>query len=224
MNIGNLVLYKNNQLIAFNKPPGLAVQPDPTGEKSLLELASIYTKGPIHLLHRIDRPASGVVLFAKTETAVVHLNEQFRQRAVQKVYLAIVQNPLPAPSGELVHYLRHDTHARKARLAEAGAEGAKKAVLRYRRLAEGDRYDLLEIHLGSGRFHQIRAQLASVGCPVRGDVKYGFRRGNKDRSIQLHAWKLHVQHPVSGETEHLTAPPPETSIWEAFTSALSSAD
>jgi 23S rRNA pseudouridine1911/1915/1917 synthase len=224
MNIGSLVLYKNNQLIAFNKPPGLAVQPDPTGEKSLLELASIYTKGPVHLLHRIDRPASGVVLFAKTETALVHLNEQFRQQTVQKTYLAIVQKPLPAPAGELVHYLRHDTRARKARLTEAGAEGAKKAVLHYRRRAEGERYDLLEISLFSGRFHQIRAQLASVGCPIRGDVKYGFRRGNKDRSIQLHAWKLRFQHPVSGESELIAAPPPDTSIWQAFTTALSSAD
>ncbi len=216
MDIGSLVLYKNNQLIAFNKPPGLAVQPDASEEKSLLELAAIYLKGPVHLIHRIDRPASGVVLFAKTEKALIHLNEQFRQRQVQKTYLAIVQKNLPQPAGELVHNLLHNTHIHKAQLAEAGSEGARQAVLKYRRLAEGERYDLVAIDLKSGRFHQIRAQMAAIGCPVRGDVKYGFRRGNKDRSIQLHAWKLRFQHPVSNEMELITAPPPDHSVWRAF--------
>ncbi len=216
MQIGDLVLYKNNQLIALNKPCGLAVQPDKSQDKALLDLAEIYCQSRLKVIHRLDRPASGLVLFAKTQGALVHLNSQFQEREVTKTYLAIVKEAPPEANGHLVHHLIKDGRRNRSKIVDTAEPSSKKAELRYRTLGSSDKYHLLEIELITGRHHQIRAQLAAVGCPIRGDEKYGFRRANRDRSIQLHAWKLGFRHPVSGEKVELTAAPPEENIWAAF--------
>ncbi len=215
--IGDLILYKNNQLVAFNKPAGIPVQEDTTGDKSLLALGSIYTQSKLQVIHRLDRPASGVVLFAKTHKALVELNEQFRDRGIRKTYLAVVQEMPPEPEGELKHFVGKKTTGNRSAAAESEDAGLKEAVLTYRVLGSSDRYHLLEINLITGRHHQIRAQLQAIGCPIKGDVKYGARRGNRDRSIHLHAWKLAFKHPVSGEAVELVAPiPSEDPVWKAF--------
>lgn len=216
MDIGKLVLYKNNQLIALNKPAGVGVQPDKTEEKALVDIAEIYTKSTLHMIHRLDRPASGVILFAKNKKALAALNQQFKDRAIEKVYLAVVkQAPTPA-EGTLEHYTYKDARKNKSIAKEEPGKNSKRAELSYRTIGQSDNYTLLEVKLLTGRHHQIRAQLAAIGSPIKGDVKYGARRGNKDRSIQLHAWKLRFQHPVSGDMETLTAPVPEEPIWQAF--------
>ncbi|NUN98979.1 MAG: RNA pseudouridine synthase [Saprospiraceae bacterium] len=219
--IGDLVLYKNNQLVAFNKPAGIPVQDDTTGDKSLLALGSIYTQSKLQVIHRLDRPASGVVLFSKTQNALVALNEQFRSRQIRKTYLAVVQEMPPAPEGELKHFVGKKSTANRSSAEATEDPDLKEAVLSYRLLGSSDRYHLLEINLITGRHHQVRAQLAAIGCPIKGDVKYGARRGNRDRSIHLHAWKLAFTHPVSGEAVELTAPPPAGDpVWEAFAPLL----
>lgn len=221
--IGDLLIYKNNQLVAFNKPPGLAVQHDKGSEKSLHALGEIYTKGKLDIIHRLDQPASGVILFAKTHNALVSLNEQFRSRETEKTYLAVVGELPKAGEGTLVHYLRKDGRKNKSIAHPEPGDGTKRAELHYRHLASSDRYHLLEIQLYTGRHHQIRAQLAAIGSPIKGDVKYGFRRSNRDRSIHLHAWKLRFQHPVSHETIELIADPPaEDPVWAAFQATVSS--
>ena len=220
-NIGELVLYKNNQLIALNKPVLIAVQPDKTGDKPLIDLAEIYSHSKLHLIHRIDRPASGVVLFAKNKSALAHLNEQIRNREIKKTYLAIVAQAPPQAEGELVHFLRKNGKTNRTEAFDEKQPGTKKAVLHYKLLGSSDRFHLLEIDLVTGRHHQIRAQLAAIGSPIRGDDKYGYRRSNRDRSIQLHAWKMRFQHPVSGEVETLVAAPPADPVWEAFAAIIS---
>ncbi|MBP8238722.1 MAG: RNA pseudouridine synthase [Saprospiraceae bacterium] len=215
--IGDQVLYKNNQLIAFNKPVMLPVQPDKTGDKSLLELAEMYAHSKLHLVHRIDRPAGGVVLFAKNTTALAALHEQFRLREVEKTYLAVVQQLPPEQSGQLRHYLVKNGRTNRSSLTEESVPGAQEAVLDYRVLGSSDRYHLLEIKLHTGRHHQIRAQLAAIGCPIKGDVKYGFRRNNPGGGIHLHAWKLSFRHPVSNELVTLVAPiPTDDPVWDAL--------
>ena len=219
--IGDLILYKNNQLAAFNKPPGIGVQDDESDNKSLHTLAEIYVKSKLSVIHRLDQPASGVVLFAKTHGALVSLNEQFRDRSTEKIYLAGVGERPEEDSGVLVHYLRKDGRRNISRAVDDSESGAKKAELEYRLLGSSERYHLLEIRLHTGRHHQIRAQLAAIGCSIKGDVKYGFRRSNRDRSIHLHAWKLSFNHPVSGEKETLTAPlPTGDPVWDAFRDLL----
>lgn len=215
--ISELVLYKNNQLIAFNKPPGFGVQQDKSEDKSLHALGEIYTQGKLYVIHRIDRPASGVVLFAKTPKSLAHLNEQFRERQIDKVYLAVVGERPPQDEGTLVHHLRKDGRKNVSRAYDEKQDNTKRAELSYRYLGGSDRYHLLRIELATGRHHQIRAQLAAIGSPIKGDVKYGFRRANGDRSIHLHAWQLGFTHPVSGEKVSLVAPPPQDDpVWRAF--------
>ena len=214
--ISDAVLYKNNQLIAFNKPIGLLTQPDKTEMKSLLDLGEIYCKSKLQLLHRIDRPASGIVLFSKTPKATRVLNEQFQNRSVKKTYLAVVKT-LPAnKEGQLIHYINKNASKNKSYCSDTPSKGTKKAVLNYKQIASSDNYHLLEIDLETGRHHQIRAQLAAIGSPIKGDVKYGARRSNKDRSIHLHAWKLTFKHPVSREEVTLVAEVPAEVVWQAF--------
>ena len=214
--IGDLVLYKNNQLIAFNKPAGLPVQEDKTGDKSLVALAEIYCKGEVNLVHRIDRPVSGVVLFARTHAALADLNEQFKQRKVHKTYLAVVGQAPPEPEATLVHYLQKNARQNRGIALVNETPGSEMAELHYKQIAASDRYFLLEIDLHTGRHHQIRAQLAAIGCPIKGDNKYGFKRANPDRSIHLHAWKLSFEHPVTRERETIVAPVPEDKLWTSF--------
>ena len=215
--ISELVLYKNNQFIAFNKPAGIPVQEDKTGDKALINLAEIYCQSNLHLIHRLDRPASGVALFAKTKGALASLNEQFRERQVEKTYLAAVANKPEPEEGLLRHFLLKDARQNRTVAVEEERPGAKLAELSYRCLGSSEHYHLLEIRLATGRHHQIRAQLAAIGCPIKGDVKYGFRRSNSDRSIHLHAWKLRFRHPISGEWEEIIAPlPTNDPVWGAL--------
>ncbi|MEL6970272.1 MAG: RluA family pseudouridine synthase [Bacteroidota bacterium] len=214
--IGDYVLYNNHHLVAFNKPAGVPVQPDQTEDPSLLQLGSTYCKTQLQLIHRIDRPVSGLVLFAKRKDAMQALHEQFRKRSVRKSYLAVTAQAPTEETGELVHHLRKRKGKYQAEVLDEPAEGTTEARLSYTCVAKSERYFLLKIDLQTGRYHQIRAQLAHIGCPIRGDAKYGFRRRNPDRSIDLHAWQLSFQHPRTHITEEVTAPLPDTPLWQAF--------
>lgn len=214
--ISDWILYKNNQLIAFNKPVGIPIQPDKTEEKSLQELAEIYAKSTIYIIHRIDRPASGVILFAKSKKGLARMNAQFQERSIKKTYLAVVKSAPEKTEGQLKHYLRKHAKTNKTQVFDEPVKGGKEAILNYKLIGKSDNYSLLEIDLATGRHHQIRAQLAKIGSPIKGDVKYGARRGNKDRSIHLHAWKLSFQHPVTSEAITLVADLPNEVIWQYF--------
>ena len=216
--IGDWVILKNNQFIAFNKPAGIPVQADKTGDKSLLQLAEIYAKSKLFLVHRLDRPATGVVVFAKTKTMVGSLGDQFKERSVRKTYLAVVKDLPKEKEGALRHFLQKNQKANRTAVSDDNEDGDL-SEMTYRLLGSSDNYHLLEVHLHTGRHHQIRAQLAAIGCPIKGDVKYGARRGNRDRSIHLHAWKLGFKHPVSGESVELTAALPDDPVWKAFEEA-----
>jgi len=218
--ISSLVLYKNNQFIAFNKPAGIPVQPDLTHDKDLVSLAEIYAKSSLLLIHRLDRPVSGVVLFAKNSNAQHSISEGLRSGAVEKTYLAVVQNQPPHQEGLLEHFICKDSRSKRATVVDEGNKHAQRAVLHYRILGQSEHYHLLEIIPQTGRFHQIRCQLAAIGCPVKGDVKYGARRKNHDRSIHLHAWKLAFSHPVDQSRVDITAPLPQEPLWQAFQNLL----
>jgi len=215
MQISDQIIYKNNQLLAFNKQGGIPVQPDKTGDTSLTDLASIYAKIPVFATHRIDRPASGIVLFARNKKSLASLNEQFKNRTISKTYLAVVKKLPTQSTGKLVHHIYVQSNNKTVALDQPGKK-TKEARMNYKLIASSDNYHLLEVELLTGRQHQIRAQLAAIGSPIKGDVKYGARRGNKDRSIQLHSWKMVFDHPVTKERVSLQAPIPEGGVWEAF--------
>lgn len=214
------ILLKNNQLIAVNKPAGLPVQSDKTGDTALQQLAETYCKHPLHLVNRLDRPASGVVIFAKSPAAMTALTAQFSERKVEKTYLAVVKNPPPQPSGSLRHFIQKDGAKNIGKAFADERPNSELAELEYETIAQSDTYFLLKINLLTGRHHQIRAQLAAIGCPVKGDVKYGFRRSNADRSIHLHAWRLKFLHPVSDEMVDLEAALPDENLWNFFSEKL----
>jgi len=215
--IGDWVIYKNNQLIAFNKPPTITVQKDKTGDKALINLAEIYCKHPLHLIHRLDRPASGIILFAKNKKALAHLNKQFQERTVIKEYLAVVKDKPEPTKATLIHFLSKNQKQNKSYASEEEKRNTKKGELSYELIHSIENYHLLKIKLLTGRHHQIRAQLAAINNPIKGDVKYGARRNNSDRSIHLHAWKLSFVHPTSKEVVELIADLPKgDSVWEAF--------
>lgn len=215
-NIGDLVLYKNNQVIAFNKPAAIGVQADKTQDTALTNLAEIYCKHPVFTIHRIDRPATGVVLFAKNQKALANINAQFQNQQVTKTYLAVVKNKPEEMAATLTHYLRKNQEKNRSKAFDKPVAHAKKSELTYELIKSIDNYHLLQIQLHSGRHHQIRAQLAAINCPIKGDVKYGFKRSNKDRSIHLHAWKLAFKHPTLNEKVELVAPVPQDVVWQAF--------
>ncbi|MEM1219205.1 MAG: RNA pseudouridine synthase [Bacteroidota bacterium] len=216
--IGDSIIYRNNQLLAFNKPATTPSVPQPGEVKSLLELGEIYSKKKLYAIHRLDRPASGVLLFAKNTDALEHLNQQFRNRTVEKTYLALVKQAPNPKQGTLHHFLQKQKKGNKSiALAEANEE-TKEALMDYEIVGQSENFHLLQIKLQTGRHHQIRAQLAAIGSPIRGDNKYGYKRGNRDRSIQLHAWKLRFDHPISGDRETVVAPPPADPVWNPFVS------
>lgn len=216
-NIADYIILKNNQIIAFNKPSGILVQSGQnTEDKSLHQLAEIYCKHPLGLIHRLDRPASGVCIFAKSKNALSSINKQMQARTVQKTYWAVVPKGEIDKEGTLVHYLRKNGKSKKSEVSTTEKAGFKKAELSYKVLGNIDNYTLLEVILITGRFHQIRAQLAAIGFPIKGDVKYGARRGNKDRSIHLHAKNITVSHPITKERIHIEADIPNDVIWQAF--------
>lgn len=216
------ILYEDNHLIAVNKAPGEIVQGDKTGDQPLSDTLKEYIKlkynkpGEVFLgvPHRLDRPTSGVVLFARTSKALVRLNEMFKNHdAMRKTYWAIVQGAPKQPEARLENYLVRNEQQNKSYIAKPGAKDAKLAVLTYRTLTRGDHYSLLEVELLTGRHHQIRCQLAAIGCPIKGDLKYGAKRSNPDGSISLHARQITFVHPVRKEQVTITAPVPDGSLF-----------
>lgn len=215
------VLFEDNHLIAVNKRSGDIVQGDKTGDVPLPEIIKEWLKvkygkpGNVFcgVIHRLDRPVSGVVLFAKTSKGLSRMTEQFREKETNKTYWAIVKNKPAVPEGKLVHYLLKDEKSNKSKAFDKEIKGSKRAELLYKLIASGENYHLLEVNLLTGRHHQIRAQLAKMGCSIKGDLKYGSERSNRDGSISLHSRQLSFVHPVSKETITLTAPVPNDKLW-----------
>jgi 23S rRNA pseudouridine1911/1915/1917 synthase len=218
------ILYEDNHIIAVNKRSSDLSQGDRTGDMPLdaevkKYIAGKYNKpGEVFLgvVHRLDRPVSGVILYARTSKALERLNEMFRTGGVRKTYLAIVKERPPEDEATITHYLKKNEKQNKTYVYDHEVKGSKEAGLTYRLAGRSDRYYLLEIELHTGRHHQIRAQMAKIGCPIRGDLKYGFPRSNHDGSISLMARRLEFIHPVRKEKIVITAPFPESDIWEAF--------
>jgi len=219
------VLYEDNHIIAVNKTCSEIVQGDKTGDEPLSETIKKYLKvkyskpGEVFcgVTHRLDRPVSGVVLFAKTSKALSRLNEMFKNQEVKKTYWALVKNKPVQPEGRLEHYLLRNEKQNKSVAYDKMVPNAKNAVLTYKLIAQSDTYFLLEIHLETGRHHQIRCQLAKMGCPIKGDLKYGFPRSNPNGGISLHARQVELIHPVSKQLIQITAPVPEDDkLWGTF--------
>ncbi len=220
------ILYEDNHIIVVNKRVGDIVQGDKTGDKPLGDVVKEYIKdkynkpGEVFLgvVHRLDRPTTGIVLFARTSKALTRLNELFRNRETQKTYWAVVKNPPPHESGTLVHYLTRNEKTNTSRAHTKEVPGNKKASLDYKIIKRLQNYIALEIDLHTGRHHQIRAQLAAIGCPIKGDLKYGAGRSNPDGGIHLHARRLQLIHPVSKEIMVITAPVPDDAVWKSVES------
>ena len=218
------VLYEDNHLIIVSKSAGEIVQGDKTGDTPLCEVVKAYIKqryakpGEVFLgvVHRLDRPVSGVCVFARTSKALGRMNDLFRQGNVQKTYWALVQQAPRESEATLTHYLIRNEQKNKSYAYDYERPGAKRAVLDYRLLGHSDHYHLLEVHLHTGRHHQIRCQLAAIGCPIRGDLKYGAARSNPDGSISLHARSIRFEHPVSHLPIYVEAPPPTEGPWRSF--------
>ncbi|TQD39170.1 RluA family pseudouridine synthase [Haloflavibacter putidus] len=217
------VIYEDNHLIVINKRAGDLVQGDKTGDAPLSEIVKAYLKekhnkpGNVYLgvVHRLDRPTSGVVLFAKTSKALPRLNKLFADKKNKKTYWAMVQNTPNPENGTLVHYLKRNQKQNKSYSHKNEVPNSKKGVLHYKTLKKLDRYTLLEIDLETGRHHQIRSQLSAIGSPIKGDLKYGFNRSNPDGRIHLHARSLSLVHPVKKEKMTFTTPVPDDNLWQA---------
>ena len=219
-----IVVYEDNHIIVVNKTSSEIVQGDKTGDTPLSEMVKQYLKEKynkpgnvfIGVTHRLDRPVSGLVVFAKTSKALPRLNEMFRNGEVKKTYWAIVKECPKETEGELVHYLVRNEKQNKSYAYDKEVKNSKKAVLHYKLIGHSQNYYLLEVDLKTGRHHQIRCQLAKMGCPIKGDLKYGFPRSNPDGSICLHARTVQFVHPVSKEMSQLTAPVPVGNLWNGF--------
>ena len=222
------VLYEDNHVIAVNKSCSEIVQGDKTGDEPLPEVIKRYLKDKYNkpgnvfcgVTHRLDRPVTGVVLFARTSKALSRLNEMFQTHAMTKTYWAIVKQQPEELEGRLEHYLVRNEKQNKSYAYETPKAGAKRAVLSYKVIAKSENYTLLEIQLETGRHHQIRCQLAQMGCPIKGDLKYGFSRSNPDGGISLHARSLEFEHPVSHEPIKIVAPVPSDKLWQDITRGL----
>lgn len=209
------ILYQDNHLIVVNKRAGEIVQGDQTGDKPLLELVRDYLRvvgnkpGNVFcgLVHRLDRPVSGAVIYAKTSKALSRMNELIKKRDISKRYWAIVEGRPDRPQDHLIHYLYRNEKLNKSFVSATEKAGWQRAELKYSVIASSDRYSVLEVELLTGRHHQIRAQLSSIGCPIKGDLKYGARRSNEDGSIGLHARSVSFEHPVSHESLNIEAEP-----------------
>jgi len=218
------VVYEDNHIIVVNKASSEIVQGDKTGDITLADTVKQYIKekynkpGEVFLgvTHRLDRPVSGLVVFARTSKALPRLNEMFKTGGIKKSYWAIVKNLPKATEDELVHYLVRNEKQNKSYAYDKEVPGSKKAVLHYKVIGHSQNYFLLEIDLKTGRHHQIRCQLAKIGSPIKGDLKYGFARSNPDGSISLHARRISFIHPVSKELIELEAPVPDDNLWKGF--------
>lgn len=222
------VLYEDNHLLAVNKAPSDIVQGDRTGDATLADRARSYLKQKhgkpgnvfVGVAHRLDRPVSGVVVFARTSKALERLNELFRGRGVSKRYWAVVDARPPKDADSLVHWITRNAEQNKSYAAPRPVPGAREARLSYRVLAALERYWLLEIDLETGRHHQIRAQLAAIGCRIKGDLKYGARRSNPGGGIHLHAREVSFEHPVRRTRLTIVGPPPADPVWDAAVAAI----
>ena len=218
------ILFEDNHLIVINKKPSEIVQGDKTGDKTMPDTIKEYLKVKYNkpgnvfcgVIHRLDRPTSGAVVFARTSKGLERMNAQFREKETNKVYWAIVEQKPEKPVGSLVHFLKKNETKNKSFVTDSEKGGAKEAKLTYKLIASSERYHLLEITLETGRHHQIRAQLAAIGCFIKGDIKYGAKRSNEDGSICLHARRLTINHPVTKEVLTFTADTPNTAIWKIF--------
>lgn len=224
MNLEHQIVYEDNHMIVINKKAGQLVQGDKTGDLSLLELIKDFIKKRdekpgnvfLGLVHRIDRPTSGLVIYAKTSKALTRLTVMVKNREVKKTYWAIVGKEMIPTSQRLIHYLQKNEKTNKATVFIKPTDKAKESILNYQIIKTLDNYQLLEIDLETGRHHQIRAQLSKIGVPIKGDLKYGAPRSNQDGGISLHARKLEFEHPVSKEKIEIVAPVPQNdAIWKA---------
>jgi 23S rRNA pseudouridine1911/1915/1917 synthase len=217
------ILFEDNHLIVVNKRVGDLVQGDKTGDTPLSDLLKAYLKekyqkpGKVYLgvVHRLDRPTTGIVVFAKTSKALERLNKMLREKTIQKTYWAVVKNKPVKSEDTLVNYLRKNPKNNKATVFNKETNDSKKAILHYKTIKSLDNYHLLEIDLETGRHHQIRAQLSHISCPIKGDLKYGFDRSNKNAGIHLHARRICFVHPVTKALLTLEAPSPKDPIWDA---------
>lgn len=219
------VLFEDNHLIAVNKPSGTLVQGDKTGDLPLSEITKQFLvekykkEGEAYLgvPHRIDRPTSGLVLFAKTSKALVRLNKMFQSKEIEKTYWAVVKEKPSRNEAELTHFLLRNPQKNKSTAHKTAVNGSKQADLSYKLILSLDNYHLLEVYPKTGRHHQIRSQLSAIGSPIKGDVKYGFDRTNSDASIHLHARSIRFIHPVKKEKIKISAPPPrKDAVWKAI--------
>ena len=222
------VLHEDNHLIIVNKNCGEIVHSDVTGDVPLDQMVKDYLKKKYNkpsevflgVAHRVDRPVSGIVVFARTTKALVRLNRMFQEKLIKKTYWAIVKNLPPNDEGTLIHYVIRNTKNNRSYICTSEHRDSKKAVLHYKHIASSERYHLLEIDLKTGRHHQIRCQLAAIGCPVRGDLKYGYARSNPNGGISLHSRQITFKHPVKEDIINLTAPLPDDPLWKAFDSKM----
>ncbi|WP_034059144.1 RluA family pseudouridine synthase [Lacinutrix jangbogonensis] len=218
-----LVIHEDNHIIVVNKRAGDIVQGDKTGDKPLSDVVKEYISkkynkpGSVYLgtVHRLDRPTTGLVIFSKTSKALPRLNKLFVSKDISKTYWALVKNKPDKEADTLIHWLKKNPKNNKSRAYINEIPDSKKAILHYKTIKTLDNYYLLEVNLETGRHHQIRAQLSSIGSPIKGDLKYGFDRSNKDASISLHARNIKFIHPVSNIELHITAPLPKDAIWDA---------
>lgn len=222
--IKSRILFEDNHLIIINKLPGELVQGDETGDITLADKVKEYLKltynkpGNVYLgiPHRLDRPTSGIVVYTKTEKALIRLNEAFKGSSVKKTYWAVVDNMPKKSESTLIHYIVRNSANNKSVAYPKEIKGSKLAKLDYKLIGKSDKYYLLEIALHTGRHHQIRAQLAAIGLHIKGDLKYGFARSNPDGGIHLHARKIVFTHPVKKEELTIIAPPPHDTVWDYF--------
>lgn len=218
------VVYEDNHIIIVNKAPGEIVQGDRTGDEPLVETLKKWIKekyakpGNVFcgVTHRLDRPVGGLVIFAKTSKALSRMNEMFRNGEVKKTYWAITKNMPPKVEDTLVHYITTVEKNNKSYASLQEKKGSQKAVLMYKLIGSSDRYNLIEVNLLTGRKHQIRVQMSAIGCPIKGDLKYGAERSNSDGSISLLARRVEFIHPVSGVKIDVAAPVPADNLWQAF--------
>lgn len=218
------ILFEDNHIIVVNKLPSQIVQGDKTGDRPLADLLKDYIKikygkpGEVFLgvVHRLDRPVSGAVIFARTSKALTRLNALIKNREIKKTYWAVVKNKPPKPSDTLIDFLRRNEGQNKSYVVAENSKDSQKAILSYSLIASSDNFNLLQIDLQTGRHHQIRAQLSEMGCPIKGDLKYGFPRSNADGSIHLHARELRFVHPVTLLPIIVVAKPPKDPVWDFF--------
>ena len=222
------VLYEDNHLLAVNKPSGVLVQPGKSGDEALEDLLKLYLKekyrkpGNVFLgvCHRIDRPVSGVVLFARTSKALARINEMFQKKEVNKTYWAVVEHKPREEEGTLIHYLKKNEQKNISSAFDREVKGSSKCELHYQLIGASEKYFLLQLHPLTGRHHQIRVQLSKIGCSIKGDVKYGAKRTNPDGRIHLHARSMQFVHPVQNTPVTITAPLPNEKLWQVFAHAF----